>query len=185
VLVIAAGCSLGDDEETRAPPPPPPPAGPPTAYASDFWRPVLSSSCGDRLERPPRKGGIHLYFSCEPARAGPLVNAAAARRLRADEETPEDALDALLAGPTRAERRAGFYSNFGPKTRDIPFSVSVDEDSGLATVDLDPEIKDVPFAFVSVQETAQITSTIGQFPGVERVEIRIGGRPLCEVLAEC
>lgn len=181
-LILAAGCTLTDDEEAQAPTPPPP-TGVQTWNRSDLWRPTIESDCGRRLPESPRKGGFYLYFGCEPRQAGPLINAAAARRLPGDAATPEGALGLLLHGPNRAERRAGFYSNFGPKTKDIPYTVTVEDD--LAVVDLDPAIMNVELAFVSVQEVAEITSTVGQFPPVERVEIRVGGRPLCKVVGEC
>jgi hypothetical protein len=91
----------------------------------------------------------------------------------------------LLRGPTRAERAAGFNSPFGPRTARLSFKLAVRPEHGLAVVDLDPSIMRMKFAFISVAETAEITSTVGQFPGVKRVRILIGGRPLCAALGEC
>jgi spore germination protein GerM len=187
VAVLAGGC-WDSDEKAPEPPPPPPartsPGGSQTSYRADFWRPVVSSDCADRLASPPRRGRLYVFFSCEP-RTGPFVNAAAARELAAEDATPTRAVRVLLGGPTRAERAARFFSTFGPKTADLPFEARIDEESGLATVDLDRSILKVEFAFVSLQEVAQITSTVGQFPAVKRVEIRIGGQSLCAALGEC
>lgn len=126
-------------------------------------------------------GQRYLYFSCLPP-TGPLVAAAAARRLT-DRDTSGRALRLLLRGPSRRERAAGFVSNFGPRTAHLRATVTVHR--GLAVVDLDPAIRRVPFMFVSVQDVAQITSTVGQFPRIRRVAITLGGRPLCSIVDVC
>jgi spore germination protein GerM len=159
-------------------------APPPQSFRSDMWRPVLDSDCRSRLRAKPAPGHRYVYFSCEP-RKGPLVPAAAARELSPRDASPARALRILLRGPTAAERAAGFVSNFGRKTGNLRFRVTVDRRRGLAVVDLDPAIMRVDFVFVSVQDVAQITSTVGQFPPVRRVAILVGGRPLCEKVDIC
>jgi hypothetical protein len=190
--VVLAGCMNGDDESTPSPPPltstePEPPSDAPrTAFPGDTWNPRVVSACSARLPVPFEQGAgerYYLYFTCLRKR-GPPTQAAAARELAEDEAAPKAALRLLLEGPTAAERRAGFYSPFDAKTKALPFSVAVDVD-GLAVVDLHRSIMDRPRAFISVTETAQITSTVGQFPDVKLVEIRVGGEPLCRVLGEC
>jgi spore germination protein GerM len=146
--------------------------------------PVATSDCRPRAGTKPAGRARYVYFSCEP-RKGPLVSAAAARELSRRDTTPKRALRVLLRGPTRAERAAGFRSNFGPKTRNLAASVTVDRKTGLAVVDLDPAIMKVDFMFVSLQDVAEITSSVGQFPPVRRVAILVGGRPLCEKIDVC
>jgi spore germination protein GerM len=114
-----------------------------------------------------------------------LYTPQAARELPASVASPRRALRILLAGPTRSERAAGFVSNFGPMTRRLHFAVSVVPKTGLAFVDLDRAILDVEFMFVAVQDVAQITSTVGQFPPVRRVTILVGGRRVCERVDVC
>jgi hypothetical protein len=55
----------------------------------------------------------------------------------------------------------------------------------LPSSNLDRAILDVEFMFVAVQDVAQITSTVGQFPPVRRVTILVGGRRLCERVDVC
>lgn len=154
------------------------------AFPSDHWGPQESTECSRRLPagEPAGHGSVTVYFSCEP-KNGPYLYAAAARRIPARATPLADAIEALLAGPTRDERRAGFLSTFGSATADIPFTVEVDK--RVAIVDFHRTILDVEFAFVGVSEVAQIVSTAGQFPTVDAVDIQIGGEPLCRATGEC
>jgi spore germination protein GerM len=153
-----------------------------STYASTLWEPAAESAC-DPPDAHDGRTGHAVFFSCVTAKGAPAP-AAAARKLDAG-ALPEDALRELLAGPTPAERAAGFVSNFGPETARLPFSVEVDEERRLAVVDLGAAVLEVEFVFVSVQDVAQVVSTVGQFEGIDRVVILVGGKPLCDVLEDC
>lgn len=163
-----------------------------TTWAARLWRPKIRSDCGIRLppsRRPqPQEAMLRrVYFSCRSPGV-PLIDAAAvagARRPAVDRATPERVLRVLFQGPTKAERQAGYDSTFGRRTANLPFTYTRHLTYQLAVVDLDRRFLDVPFAFDSIQEVAQIVSTAGQFPGVEWVAILIDGRPLCEAVDEC
>jgi Sporulation and spore germination len=183
--VLGGGCMDGNEVAPPPQPAPPPPAArppPPTIYARDQFRPVVASACGKRLSQPPRPGRTYVFFGCQ--RQGmTMLDAAAARELPAS-AGPRDALRTLLRGPTEEEKAAGFVSTFGPATERIGFDLRR-RPGGLVVVDLDRAIAKVEFAFVSRQEVAQITSTVGQFPNVRRVELRVGGQSLCRVAGGC
>lgn len=155
-----------------------------SAVASDAVDPQSSTECSRRLGdgELAGDGSVTVFFSCA-AKKGPYVYAAAARRIPARATPLGDAIRALLAGPTRQEKRAGFFSTFGPSTADIPFTVKVEE--RVAVVDFDRSILDVEFVFVGPSEEAQIVATAGQFPTVDAVDIQVGGEPLCRAIREC
>lgn len=153
------------------------------ALAVNAWRPGSPASCG--LASPPRSGGdVTLFFGCTPTN-GPVLGAIPARRLSvgAGAEAKEAAIAALLRGPTAAERAAGYLSNFGERSAGTPFTIRMRGDTSV--VDLDSRIRDVPMIFVGRTDVAQLVATLGQFPDVRFVIIRVGGHPLCRVLGEC
>lgn len=192
--VLAFACS--PDGDTRAPSGSPrastsPALGEDALYEPNVvdagkFDPVVDSPCSRALgaEIPPEgEPGVTIFFGCEGPE-GPVVPAAAvSRRLREGDEGPEAALELLFDGPTDAEREAGYVSLFGPETRDLPFSFTRVDDVGV--VDLSEGFGDVEFMFVSVNDVAQMASTLGGFEGVERVSILVEGEPLCRVTGDC
>ena len=92
-------------------------------------------------------------------------------------------LQALLAGPTPKEKEAGYVSNFGRGSANIGFRVRVQDDS-VAIADFDPAITKIPMAFVTTMESSQVVATLGQFPGIKRVMILVGGQPLSKAVSQ-
>ena len=202
-MLAASACSNErGDGSAEAPPPSgrgrpagtaPTPADVPakyvlSTYAASLWRPERRPPCAGHLA-PQRRERLRrarflVYFSCQ-AQRGPLIAAGAARPLGRTDASPERALRILFRGPTGAERKAGYVSNFGPARARLAFTVAIDRRHDLAVVDLDRRFLDVEFAFVSVQDVAQIVSTAGQFDRLEWVAILVDGRPLCKALSEC
>lgn len=91
------------------------------------------------------------------------------------------AFDALLRGPTPGERAAGLQSWFSAGTAGMLRTVSVSD--GLAVVDLRdlrPVIPNAVSSAGALMLLGELTATAFQFPGVRRVEFRIGGD--CEAL---
>jgi hypothetical protein len=167
------------------------------ALAVSVYTASAPSKCG--LAPPRSEGGgttATVYFGCAP-RQGPLVLAVPARivRVESGSDPMRVALRALFAGPTDAESRAGYISSFSAASAKIPFRVARLA-NGLAVVDFDRAILDVNaprpdptqnprHLFVATMDAHQIVATLGQFSGVRRVAILIGGEPWCRVRGEC
>lgn len=93
------------------------------------------------------------------------------------------ALTALLAGPTEAERRAGYQSWFTPATAGMLGSVTVD--GGRAVVDfgdLRPVIPNASASAGSRMLLSQLDATVFQFTSVSSVIYRIDGD--CETFSD-
>lgn len=189
----------------------PAPPTPPTAAASradtapprpDAWPPrnVLEehslavaaygpgdpAACGLPAVQPgDGRSTVVVFHGCEP-RSGPGVEAVPARRVPvpAGADPLEAAVRAQLAGATEAEKSVRYQSNFGAGTAATPFTVRGLE-GGLAVVDLQPSVQRQPMVFVSNAEARQLVAALGQFPGVERVAILVGGQLLCRAVEMC
>ena len=183
--------------DTLGPPGGPPGPGAPSAgaatrsppvevFAVDDWRPPPTSECGAAGSAPSAAGapGVRVFFGCTGAE-GRYTPAVPARRVAvpAGADARTAAVRALLAGPSPAERRAGFGSAFGRGSAGVGFALRLDADT--ATLDFDRAIAAVPMVFVGRATIAQIVATLGQFPETRFVRVRVGGDPLCRVLNEC
>jgi spore germination protein GerM len=86
------------------------------------------------------------------------------------------ALEALLAGPTAAERAASppLYSVMPEGTRVLGYEVGAD---GVRTVDLSGEFEAAGSASAKGR-LAQVVFTLTQFPGVTEVRFKIDGKPI-------
>ncbi|MDQ6770132.1 MAG: GerMN domain-containing protein [Gemmatimonadota bacterium] len=154
------------------------------------------STCNLGAPRPEGSGANVVYFGCAP-RQGPTVPAVPARivRLASGSEPMEVALRALLGGPTDSESRVGYISSFSVASAGVSFRVARIA-NGLAAVDFDRAILDISappsdpvqnprHLFVANMDAYQIVATLGQFSGVRRVTILVGGEPLCRARGEC
>lgn len=144
------------------------------------------AACGLPAVQPgDGRSTVLVFHACEP-RSGPGVEAVPARRVPvpAGADPLEAAVRAQLAGATGAEKSAGYQSNFGAGTAATPFTVRRLE-GGLAVVDLHPSVQRQPMMFVSNAEARQLVAALGQFPGVERVAILVGGQLLCRAVEMC
>jgi spore germination protein GerM len=86
------------------------------------------------------------------------------------------ALEALLAGPTDAERSAGYDSWFSSETEWAIENVTVS--SGVARIDFtedSPLINNASTSCGSMSFLAQLDSTVTQFPSVDRTVYSFGG----------
>jgi len=151
---------------------------------------------------PPRAGGesggatVTIYFGCVRPQ-GADVPAVPARivRVQSGNDPMSAALRAVLSGPTDGESRAGYLSSFSAASAGVPFRVARLA-SGMAAVDFDRAILAVNAPrsdptqnprrlFVVPMDAHQIVATLGQFSGVRRVAILVGGEPLCRARGEC
>ena len=157
-----------------------------SSLAVSTYGPGDPAACGLPAVRPgDGRTTAVVFHGCEP-RSGPGPDAVPARRVPVPPgvDPLEAAVRAQLAGPTEAEKAAGYQSNFGPGTARTPFLVRR-LGGGLVVVDLHPSIRRQPMVFVSNAEARQLVAVLGQFPGVERVAILVGGRLLCKALEMC
>lgn len=113
----------------KGPPPTPPPPGP-----------AVDDCVRDARSDPPAPGAdeVLVFFGCF-GEGRPELTVARLREVGAGGSVSDQlrtAMLAYLAGPTRAERRAGDGSIFGPDAQGILDDVDVDE-AGRAVIDLD------------------------------------------------
>jgi hypothetical protein len=147
------------------------------------WSPGNPAACG--LSAPaPQPTSVVIYFACNPP-GGPFLPAVPARRvrIRAGADPKVTAVAALLAGPTEAERRAGYVSRYGPATASVSFTLRTRGDT--AFVEFDRSLANVPRIFVGDPKVAELVATLGQFPDVRWAVVRIGGEPLCRAAEAC
>jgi len=89
--------------------------------------------------------------------------------------TVQDALTALVAGPTSAEQKQAFRSYVPPATR----VRSVTQNGPVATVDLGVGFLQGPAVDTTLARLDQVVSTVTAIPGVTSVRLLInGGTPL-------
>ena len=91
-------------------------------------------------------------------------------------DTPADALEALVAGPTDDER-AGTPS-ISSAIPDATTILGVEVDGTIARVDLSDEFDDGGGSFSMFARLAQVVYTVTRFDGVDQVEFLIEGVPV-------
>jgi hypothetical protein len=135
------------------------------------WAPELPPLGPDEQE-------ITVIFGCSDEIDPAGVPTTVIRRVPADADPIRATLDALLAGPTDAERAAGLHSFFSAQTAGALDSLAVDD--GLAVVDFDDGIYVDGASTSGGSEifVAELTSNLFQFDAIDRIEFRVHGR--CE-----
>jgi germination protein M len=84
------------------------------------------------------------------------------------------AIDALLAGPTAAERTSGVVSAVPSGTRLLGITIR----NGAATVDLTSEYQSGGGSLSMQTRLGQVVYTLTQFPTVQKVRFRLDGTPV-------
>jgi germination protein M len=84
------------------------------------------------------------------------------------------AIDALLAGPTAAERASGVASAVPGGTRLLGITIR----GGVATVDLTSEYQSGGGSLSMQTRLGQVVYTLTQFPTVQKVRFRLDGTPV-------
>jgi hypothetical protein len=148
--------------------------------------PQDSATCGAyRSPRPaltPDQMEVRIYFNCDRD-GGDVSLHPAYRAVPRSAGVLRASLEALLAGPTAAEREATLGSWFSADTAGMLRSVSMRD--GHAVVDfrdLRPVIPNASSSAGSVRLLSQLDGTVFQFPSVRSVEYRIDGS--CEAFTE-
>jgi hypothetical protein len=84
------------------------------------------------------------------------------------------AVDALLAGPSAAERSTGLVSAVPAGTRLLGITIR----NGVATVDLTSEYQSGGGSLSMQMRLGQVVYTLTQFPTVQKVRFRLDGTPV-------
>ncbi len=100
--------------------------------------------------------------------------AAAVPRAVAGPDVATAAVQALLAGPTPAEREAGLDT----AVPDDALLLGITIDERLATIDLSREYEAGGGSFGMIGRLAQVVYTLTQFPSVDTVAFRLDGAPV-------
>lgn len=119
---------------------------------------------------------VTVYFACGDL-DWPTVPVAVQRAVPDDDDDLTAAVLALLAGPTAAERAAGFRSWFSADTAGRLNEAKVNED-GHAVINLQTFSHIIPNASTSAGSEhlmAEIGWTVAQFPAVETFEVQFDG----------
>jgi germination protein M len=127
-----------------------------------------STSDPETTPTAPASVSLEVWF----AKDGNLV---AGRRTHAS--TPRvatAAVEALLAGPTRAERASGLSSAIPAGTRLLGIAIA----GGVATVDLTSEYQSGGGSLSMQMRLGQVVYTLTQFPTVRAVRFRLDGAPV-------
>jgi Sporulation and spore germination/L,D-transpeptidase catalytic domain/Putative peptidoglycan binding domain len=95
-------------------------------------------------------------------------------QVRRPGHTAEDAVRALLAGPTRAEQAAAFRTYVPAQTRLLGLSIY----GGIATVDLSRRFVARQSDERMLAGVTQLVSTLSSFPQVDRVSLLVEGKPV-------
>jgi spore germination protein GerM len=137
------------------------------ARACSTFRPVHVTPSSGEME-------VKVYYSCATGAEPGIVPTY--RAVPKSSGILRSSLEALLAGPTAAERSAGVSSFFGPKTAGSLRSVVVRD--GHAVVDLAGWRTTIPNASSSAGSAmllAELDATVFQFRTITSVEYRLDG----------
>lgn len=156
VLVPLAPACGGDDDEEGSP------AGGATTAAT-----TTEATGPSTTEAAPSTSRVAVYFL-----RGEKLGVGA--REAEGQAVARAALEALLAGPSAAEREAGLGTSIPDGTRLLDLAIA----DGTATVDLSGEYGTGGGSLSMLTRVAQVVATLTQFPTVERVAFRLDGEPV-------
>lgn len=132
-----------------------------------------SSTSGVTTTAPAARSVVRAYL-LRDEKVGPVAREVTGRAVAAG------AMEALLAGPTDAERELGFASTIPTGTQLLGVRVA----SGVATVDLSAEFASGGGSLSMMGRAAQVVYTLTQFPSVQSVAFELEGEPLTELGGE-
>jgi hypothetical protein len=130
--------------------------------------PAATTTTREQTGSVPTLLSLEVWF----ARADGLV--AAHRTHQPTQLVATAAVNALLGGPTRAERAAGLTSAVPAGTRLLGISIH----HGVATVDLTSEYQSGGGSRSMQTRLGQVVYTLTQFPTVQKVRFRLDGSPV-------
>lgn len=174
--------STGDVSSSATPSSSTPASPSPASSSGPTTSPAAVLRCEDSGGLEAADDEMLVYFTCRP----PPAEARAVIRSAASTTAPMDqlrtALEALLAGPTGAERDLGFSSVFGQDAEALLIGVEWQLD-GLAVVDFSAELQQgaLNTSHNMFLLFGALERTLFQFDAVTAVEYRLEGS--CEAFA--
>ena len=132
---------------------------------------LLVAGCGGDVAAPEEaqeETGFAVYF-LRGEQLAPVFRTTA----EAD-AVPAAAAAALLLGPTPEEREAGFATAVPAGSSFREFTV----EDGIAVIDLSREFESGGGTLSMTARLAELTFTLTQFPGLERVRLELDGEPV-------
>ena len=168
MTVVLAALTAACAETGAQPIGPAPSTEPPSPSASPSGGSSSPSASGTPSPTVDRSMTYELWFTYDGSlfvtqRTEPFTPAVGTR-----------ALEALLAGPTSAERAAELHTTINPGTQLRVLTI----DDGVATVDLDATFVDQETPAIAVGSLAQVVFTLTQFDSVRGVRFEVDGTPL-------
>lgn len=150
----------------------PPPAGAPATTTPGT---APSTSPSGPSDTTPATMTVKVYFHRGSA-ADPAKVVAVSRTVPRSSKVATAALTQLLAGPTSAERKAGYWSWFGSATAGMLRSVRVAGSVGYADFrDLRPVIPNAGSSGGTAALLAELDATVKQFGNVRRTVYSLNG----------
>jgi len=150
----------------------PPPAGAPAATSPST---IPGTSLGASPRTVPATMTVKVYFH-RGAADDPTKVVAVRRSVPSSSKVATAALTQLLAGPTAAERSAGYWSLFSSATAGMLRSVRVAESVGYADFrDLRPVIPSAGSSAGTAAFLAELDTTFKQFGNVRRTVYSLNG----------
>ncbi|CAB4892823.1 unannotated protein [freshwater metagenome] len=169
---IAAGC--GDDKSSTAPTMSPGTSTPVSSTETVTTAPATTApvATAPTSTSPAAKNSVLVYFLLAEQLhvAGRLVDTA----------SPAAAVEALLAGPTADEVKAGMVSLIPAGTK----LLGVDVQGHEIRVDLSGEFGTGGGSLSVMARVAQVVFTATQFPGIDTVRFSLDGSPITELTGE-
>lgn len=133
---------------------------------------LLAAGCGGDAAAPEETSeateGFAVYFM-RGEELAPVY-----RETEDTQAIPAAAAGALLLGPTPEEREAGFGTSVPGGTSLLEFTV----EDGVAVIDLSREFESGGGTLSMTARLAELTFTLTQFPGLERVRLDLEGEPV-------
>ncbi|NND74678.1 MAG: hypothetical protein HKN44_06685 [Ilumatobacter sp.] len=173
VVAVLVGCGTDDDATPATEVPDPPPTTVPTTTASTTTAAppdtLPTTTAGTTPDTPPPAAAavVRAYFHRHDEVIGPV-----ARPVTGDPvATSRAALEALLAGPSDAERAIGFGSEIPAGTRLLGVRI----DGGVSYVDLTAEFESGGGSSSMAMRLLQLVYTATQFDSVDAVRLLLDG----------
>lgn len=175
LLCIVAACGTKPPADPDIPPAPSSDSDPAPSDEAPADEPLAACTPAPVTPAAGEKV-VTAYFACGDMDY-PTVPIAVQRAVPDDEDDLTAALLALLAGPTEAERAAGFRSWFSAETAGRLNDATIGDD-GHAVINFQTFSHMIPNASTSAGSEhlmAEIGATVAQFPAVQTFEVQFDG----------
>jgi spore germination protein GerM len=118
---------------------------------------------------PAEQRFVQVYFVKDGLYAVPVT-----RAIPGTNDVAANAIRALIAGPTAAEKDEGLSSAVPADTLLLGITI----DNGIATIDLSKEYESGGGSFSMFSRLAQVIYTLTEFPTIDKVSFELDGEPV-------